>query len=213
MAIAVVNAVSGGGATSYTGPTVSGSDTFGIVYVSGGTNITSAPTVTWDGVSMTCIATAFSSGHGAEICYLVNPASAGTIALSFTGGASNITSSAASYSGVDQASPIDASATTTGTSTDVTVDVTVVASNCWLAAGENWENNTITCGVGSTNRGGTNCYPGMDSNGTVGTGTQALHATQGVSAAFQIASFSFKPSAGAASSSRDARFLPLLGVG
>lgn len=187
---------------------------------------TSAPTVTctatYNGVSMTSInyAADTASFAGAQLFYLINPAT-GTnqvsVTTSVSGGTYTHSGLSTSYNGAAQTAQPDSSARTqTTTQTTVTQATTVVASNCWLVGIiSQGHGNYTSLGAGTTLRERGNLFGTLvDSNGTVGTGSQSLSITYPGSASSCAIVASFRPSTtisydtGATSRSR----LLLLGV-
>jgi len=159
-----------------------GSDRFLVVHVatykSGSGDIVTG--VTYNGVSMTLLNQETAQTEvETYMFYLANPAS-GSNTVSIKHPSNNyIWGIAGSYTGVDQTTPIDSSASgTTSGSTSITSTTTVVASNCWLIGGFENTNNMTTAGAGTTRRLLTShSLPWTsygDSNGTVGTGAQSL---------------------------------------
>lgn len=119
-----------------------------------------------------------------------------------------------SYTGCSQTGQPDASSGVyqSTASTNATITVTVVASDCWLL-GYSYGGGNTGAGAGTTNRGtavGSGILP-CDSNGTVGTGSQSLIQTQGNSA-YVALGMSIKPP-GAAAGGTVNRGFTLLGVG
>ena len=140
--------------------------------------------VTYNGVALTKLnsitAAVESSTQDGELWYLIAPATGShTIAVTLTGSVSHSASSAMSYTGVDQSSPIDSSNTgqnNSGTAT-FTLSTTVAKSNCWLVGGVMArDSGPPAAGTGTTLRGlnSGSWTTGGDSNGTVGTGSQSL---------------------------------------
>ena len=86
----------------------------------------------------------------------------------------------ASYTGVDQTTPIDTSVTSTTdtvSGVDKTLTITVTASDCWahLASSNNF--GTPTAGTNATLLNTATAGPGygvFDSNGTIGTGSYSM---------------------------------------
>lgn len=111
--------------------TVSGSDRVLIVGVTLYSNSTqTVSTVTYNGVSMTLIpsCTAEANDLRVEQWYLVAPATgANNVVVTPTATTPAISSVAASFTGVDQSTPIGTCATATGTSTGPSVNVTSAA--------------------------------------------------------------------------------------
>ena len=162
--------------------TCTGSNLILIVAIADGTGTTTG--VTYNNVSLTKIN---GTGYGTSLWYLINPAT-GThsVVVSRTNNqASSLGGVSASYSGVNQSSPIDSSNAITGTygSTDpLTVSTTVVKPNCWLVGTAIYFFGTSTRTLSSnrTSRGSwSNIVAGggtamimSDSNGTISTGSQ-----------------------------------------
>ena len=171
------------------------------------TNTTAASfTVTYNGVAMSKLGASITNGTLQSQCYyLVNPATgANTVSMSWTG-ASYCYSTAASYSGVNTASPIDSnSSNTSASATTLTASTTVGGSNCWTvttAMGGN--GNNPSAGAGTTLRSliALDSFVGiLDSNGTVGTGLQSLIANFSPAQAINMIIFSIAPAASASSS-------------
>lgn len=200
--------------SSVTSVAVSGSDTVGIVFVVGevaGDNITA---VTWNGVSMTKIgAVQNPSDRWMSAWWVASPASSTTIA--FTGG-SFWRSYSFYYTGAHQTAPIDSSNTgSTASASAITIATTVVASNCWqvMAKKDGRGNLTDTgSGVLASTRTGTDAggIGILDSNGTVGTGSQSGTDTlSGGTLPIQIGgiTFSLAPVGGGGGGSVNSNFL------
>jgi hypothetical protein len=94
--------------------------------------------VTWNAVNLTNIAgaTVDSSPNRSEIWYLLNTATTGShnVVVTMGGSVGGIGSGAMSFTGVDQTSPIDATASNSGTGNPSKAIVTV-ADNAWIAEG------------------------------------------------------------------------------
>lgn len=156
--------------------------------------------VTYNGVSMTFIGkTSYpgSARQGVAMYYLLNPAS-GTNTISVNG-SGNVSGFATSYTGVQQSSQPDSSATfNPSNATSITMTTTVVASGCWLVGVQADSVGGETAGAGTTIR---QTHPfGLsisDSNGTVGTGSQSLIINWSGSAANAGVIASFSPAAAA----------------
>ncbi len=135
---------------------------------------------------------------------------AGTANIDVTGSTfTNI--SATSYTGCHATNPDSNNGSDNGglVTSSLTMSTTVVASNCWLA-GSIYGGGTYTAGAGTTRR--TNAATSvMDSNATVGTGSQSLVMDQALD--FVAANIvSIAPVAAAATTTRTF-YLNLLGVG
>lgn len=159
--------------------TVTGSDTVLFVMVDTGNN---SPSVTFNGVSMTSLGTANAGGYYATLFGLLAPASGThTVVVTLGSGTNAISGNSTSYTGMNQSLTPDSSNTGTGTDgTTLTVSTTVVGANAWLMMGAGGERpTTYVAGSGTTLRDSqVNALPIgsalVDSNGTVGTGSQSL---------------------------------------
>lgn len=174
---------SNNGTTASVTHTITGSNTILIAVLVHNTN--EAGTVTFNGTSMTSIARASRNGRTAELFYLIAPTSgAHSLAASWATSGNGVIMGM-SYTGAKQSGQPDAFNTGTqqnGSSNQaLTVTATVVASNCWLVGGytdDHTAGDPSLVGTGTslnvfdfdTNASG---Y-GIDSNGTVGTGSQSL---------------------------------------
>lgn len=192
---------------------VSGSDTYGFVYVvgdSGGDNISA---VTWDGVAMTKVAAVQTpSDRYASLWRVANPASGAAIA--FTGG-SFWRSFSFYYTGAAQTGQPDSSNTGTSSgSTAISVASTVVASDCWLVmcqkdatGGATYTpSNALASMRANADAGGIAI---ADSNGAVSTGSQTGTLTGPGTGAHGGIVFSIAPADGGAVARKS---LTLLGV-
>lgn len=164
-----------------------GANTYLAVYFGISSGSGSVSSVTYNGTSMTQLATVNdSSALGLYAYYLVNPSSGTNNVSITTSGSGEITSYAVSYTGVNQITPIDSFATgNTGSTTDafITLNTTVVVSNCWLLGFGRIRNSSGSATISSNrtdrqagNHGG---YAGgvsaaSDSNGTISTGSQGF---------------------------------------
>jgi len=129
--------------------TAAGSDR--VLMVAGGIPTTDKlTTVTYNSVSCTKIQ-AFQLGdsRGCYLHYLVAPAT-GANNVVISGSSDAWIGAAATYTGVDQSSPIDASAVKrdAGTGSAFSLDVTSVTDNCWLVG-------SVRCGTAGTAGSGT----------------------------------------------------------
>lgn len=119
--------------------------------------------------------------------YLVAP-STGTHAIVCTTSSSILQEgSSVSYTGAKQTGQPDSTNTGgSGAATSFTLSTTVVATNCWLVGVLRDNGAGPSAGTGTTLRVtfGTFAAIQVDSNGTVGTGSQSLQATVGVAAAW-----------------------------
>lgn len=184
-ASAAASGSTGGSANTWS-HTCTGSNRLLIVVLTGppDSGAYSGNAVTYNGISMTEIGhTAVDNGTGdwyVSMWYLLNPAS-GTNTVSFTG-SNNLAGSSASYTGVNQSGQPDGSATANSAGSAVTTKTftsTVTASNCWQILGFRAMTAGWSAGAGTLLRqNSNNSYNQiLDSNGTVGTGSQSLIAT------------------------------------
>ena len=205
MAIAFDNATNGGNtpAISLTfAHTCSGVNRFLVVVV---TDLNATTTgVKYNGVAMTLLNT--QTGYGESFWYLVNPAS-GTndVVVTKSAGAASVGAVAASYTGVNQTTPIDSqSATTNSTTASVSASTTVVASNCWVigVTSENNDSNLNTVSGNLTQRVNQNWYASSnqlvaliyDSNATVSSGSNTVTSTKSSGINWvQVAAISIAP--------------------
>jgi len=159
MAIALDTSVQGpqGTDTSWTwSHTCTGDDRFLVVFAHQVSNLTGA---TYNGVAMT----ATSVTGDVKMFWIVNPASgANDIVVSGSSAYSRFCS--ASYTGVDQDSPINVQGgTSPGTVSTITGTLTTTIEDCWILMGMRG-NGTITAGTNTTLR----QKPGGDSQEAYG---------------------------------------------
>lgn len=140
------------------------------IFTSYGTTGDKISGVTYNSVSMTRVSGAtqidFVSGQSFYLYYLVAPdTGSNTLTITATG-SGEIYGTAVSYTGVNQASPIDNSTTTTSGGT---ITLTTVADNCWtLSFGRNTATGALTASTGTTQRSaGSGLYNIGDSNGAI----------------------------------------------
>lgn len=146
---------------------------------------TSGSSATYNSVSMTAFVTDLvcNTFQRQSSFRLAAPATgANTVAVSFTG-TGTVAVINQSYTGVSQGGLDSFSSFGSAGGSEAspgTQSTTVVASNCWLVGNHANGNTASTAGAGTTQRGtvtsGINFY-GLDSNGTVGTGSQSLQVT------------------------------------
>ena len=115
--------------------------------------------------------------------YLVAPSS-GTVTIEVSYASTNyVWATCASYTGVDQSSPIDSSgidSSGANTRNSITSTTTVVASDCWLIGGMFANAGGVSAGTGTIVRTTSPTdarLASVDSNGTVPTGSQSLNVT------------------------------------
>jgi hypothetical protein len=184
---------------SYTVP--AGHDFLAIAIYSTIDNVTA---VTYNSVSCTLVQkllmTGAAAGQYIHLYQIASPTvgTANITVTSSTGLAGYI--SGLSYSGVDTASPIGASATNGSSSTaSLTTSVTTTTDNSWLI-GFAYTGNTMSAGAGTTLRGGAvaGILSMIDSNGAkTPTGSHSLIVTQTASFAGAIVA-ELKPASGPA---------------
>jgi hypothetical protein len=179
MAIAFDNAAGQDSASSTMSYTCTGSNLILLVgiYINNSAS-DSVSAVTYNSVSMTRVAIKTDGAESGYLYYLINP-STGSNTISMTHSNQIGTALAASYTGTNQSSQPDSHGEGEQTNGTFTQSTTVVASNCWLVGMFTGDSgNDITAGTGTTRR----VRPGnqavwMDSNATVGTGSQSLVGT------------------------------------
>ena len=177
LAFGAVTSVTTGNPT--TGPTVTGSDTIGIVFHMGDSAADNLSAVDWGGSAMTKITSVKTPGdRWISAWYVIAPSSGATI--TFTGSTVNRAFSLY-YTGAKQTGQPDSSNTgTSSANAAITVATTVVASNCWTLMFQKDDTGSITysTSVGTMR---INADAGglamSDSNGTVGTGSQSTTLT------------------------------------
>ena len=126
--------------------------------------------VTYNGVSMTEIGTAFAIGSdNLSAWYLVNPATGANNVVATLSGTGGGQGGSLSYTGASQTGQPDANNTTSGSGTSLTNTLSTVADNSWRAIYAHWSaGGTIVAGTNSTKRGSANTNEGwFDSNGPI----------------------------------------------
>lgn len=142
---------------SWTGPTVSGSDTIGFVrvYIEGTGAADNLTGITWNGSSMTLAAKKIRGNNiGWEyLYYIYAPGSASTVTVSVSPASYIDGGMAAYYTGAKQSGGMNVtnSASAVGNSLDVSVTTTV--DNCWVVGSGISDNGGIGAGTGMTSRG------------------------------------------------------------
>lgn len=138
--------------------TCSGVDRILLVQVWCGSNRTIS-SITYNGVSMTELSTltggSIGAGERTAVYYLIAPATGANNVVVTLSGATSIASNSASYTGVDQTNPIDASRTETDldTGTSYAESITSNANNCWAVWGtREYAGRTITAGANTAVR-------------------------------------------------------------
>jgi len=188
MAIAFDATTYGGFATATSltfAHTVTGSDTLLLVGVQGDSATDAITGVTYNAVGMTLVAKIQHSPPTGRWIYLFRLAGAATGAHNVvisSSGSIFIQGFAASYTGVDQTTPIDSfnSGNSAAGQTTYTISTTVVGSNCWLASFFNLFSGVagpLTAGTGSTRRATDTNFTSaalFDSNGTVASGSRSM---------------------------------------
>lgn len=121
-----------GASYTYTGPSISGTNTYLIVanIQDGNGNIVGPTGMTYDGTQMTEIANNITYYDGVlSVFGIANPATGKTIGINFGVSVGNCFSLAIYYTGVNQTTPFRTAATAYGASTPATVNVTNSATN------------------------------------------------------------------------------------
>lgn len=209
------------GATSLTwAHTCTGTDRILILAI--GMNADTTCTATYNGVAMTEIGNAQRSAGGVKtfLFYLINPSTGSNNIVASFGASTGADSGAVSYTGAKQSGQPDSfTATFNDATTSFNVATTVVASNCWLVGGTRMQDGlaepTTAGGITITESPTTGAGQKTtfsDSNGTVGTGSQSITWGQGGADNISGVVASIAP-APDATTTRDARYLTLLGVG
>lgn len=129
--------------------TISGSNSLLVVTVGTLNNVT--VTATYNDVSMKkAVEARNASGAYSTIFYLVNPDTGNNnIQVNFSG-TPNGTFGGVSFTGVDQVNPIDATATTTGTAQNKSLNITTNYNNSFLIDSCNASTGNHTVGAGQT---------------------------------------------------------------
>lgn len=137
---------------------------------------------------------------------------ANTFSYTFSTSKGRLSACTASYSGVSQTDVPDSKIDKQQAATNFTQTATVVASNCWLWAGESNDSGTPTAGAGLTLRSNGGAVDAQieegDSNATVGTGSQSMTFNSTGSWTFGGTIISMAPSGGAVTRMT----LPILGA-
>jgi hypothetical protein len=139
--------------------------------------------VTYNGVAMTQIGKRSSQANTFVYLYrLEGPATGTNNIVASANNSSDIGIVAASYTGAKQSGQPDSSAVANGTAASYSASTTVVASGCWLVAANVNNGGGFAAGSGATSRGiiafsGGSQNMLVDSNATVGTGSQSLGVT------------------------------------
>ncbi|HNG97742.1 MAG TPA: hypothetical protein PLW93_05710, partial [Candidatus Absconditabacterales bacterium] len=136
------------GTTMTVSHTCTGTDRAIVVNV--GTDGNKVSGVTYAGVSLTLVGsyTADGAGNGTTCWVLANPASGANNVVITTSSSATIMCQIASYTGVDQGSPVGSSVTNgPTTTTSFTQTVTTTVNNSWLVmCGKGRSGNTLTAG-------------------------------------------------------------------
>lgn len=155
----------------------------------------SAPTATYNGVSMTLVVEATSTELGSfqreRLFVLVAPATgSNNVVVSFGATVVAGEAQAASYTGVDQTTPTEASGSVSNgaaSTSSPACTATVVSSGAWLVGCVQqslYYTGTITAGAGTTVRQSALACAFADSNGAVSTGAQGLAYSSNTSTAW-----------------------------
>lgn len=136
--------------------TCTGSDRILFVTIQGQTNSDNVTGVTYAGVSMTLIDKDLypTNGRWSYLYYLIAPTTGANNIVISASVTTFLGSAAASYTGVDQTSPIDASTkNTTSSASSLTTTLTTTTDNCWTVMGNaNGIGNSTGGGSGTTLR-------------------------------------------------------------
>lgn len=187
-------------AISRTSVAVSGSNTVGIVFVSGDTGSDSINSVTWNSVSMTKINAVQTPGDRWNSVWCINnPASATTIA--FNDNADNYWRNYNAYYTEAVCPPVDSSNTgTTASASSISVATTVVDAGSWVIAFQKGASGGRTYSASdaiTTMRVATDdaSMSIADSNGATGSGskTATQTITAGANEAHSMITFSLAP--------------------
>lgn len=115
--------------------TCTGSNLILFVFAENQPNGSPVTGVTYNGVAMTQIGSTLNSGgnSAANLWYLIAPATGThTVTMSASGGfGGNFEGVSASYTGVDQTTPINVSPNGSGTGTSATTSTTTTVDKCW----------------------------------------------------------------------------------
>ena len=154
----------GSATLSFTGPTITGNNTIGVVMVHSYT--TAEISITWGGVNMTQVDSITNSlvynNLRLSLFYILNPSSDGTVVVTRGSNSFWIRATAAYYTGAKQSEQPDASANNKSISgTSLSTSVTTVADNCWTILAFQDDNGSGTAGTNCTQRGTMKYY---DSN-------------------------------------------------
>lgn len=177
--------------------TTSGSDRFLKVGVS--VNTSTLSSVTYAGTDVGAIAEVnVGGGHRAYMRGLVAPATGANNVVVTTAALSNITSTAESYTGVDQVTPNDTAATASGNSTAPSVNVSSATDDLVIDTVEDTGSGTLAADASQTQRqsnsgggNGTRC----GSSEEAGAATVTMSWTKGTSTVWGIIGVSINPAA------------------
>ncbi len=121
---------------TWTGPTVSGANTIGLVLI-GYRGTPTLTGVTWGGVAMTNVASATTADgantRGVAVYYILNPGSAASVVVSASSNWTTLFACSCYFTGVNQATPIDTGMTNTAAaSTTFAAGLTTTYANEYL---------------------------------------------------------------------------------
>lgn len=131
------------------------------------TSNTTVSGVTYNSVSMTQINTvSFAFGQGNTYIFGLKNPSTGSNSVAVTlAGANTSVAGAMSFTGVDQTTTTEGSATASGSGSPGTVNVTTVADNDWVVDAVGSNDTTITVGADQTQRVNVSASLGMSHEG------------------------------------------------
>mgnify|MGYP001561318198 CR=1 FL=1 len=156
--------------------------------------------VTYAGVAMTSVGSVANGAQISHLWRLVNPATgANDVAITLSGGGTDIVGCAISVTGAHQTSPVGTFASATGTSTAVTVNVTSAADELVVDMAS-VDAGALTVGAGQDSR--CNATAGDNQGGgstEAGAGTVTMSWTSTVSSAWATGGVSVKVAAAGAS--------------
>lgn len=171
---------------------------FVVAWVRGGVGEGDNKSATYNGVPMTKLGYGVMSGDRSMTAFYLLAAPTGSNTVAFSGGTINRTG-AASYFGVGglDAGPVSNTATS---ASSFSISATVVNANSWLIGELSAVTGTLAGASGDAIRVNSTDSCSVDSNGPVGSGSQALGITNGSSTNYAGSMGSFYPTGGAVSS-------------
>lgn len=192
--------------------TCTGSNRILFVTIQGQINSDNVTGVTYAGTSMILVDKDLypTNGRWSYLYYLVAPTTGANNIVISANATIFMGSAAASYTGVNQSTPIDASTkNTTSSASSLTTTLTTTTNNCWTVMGNaNGIGNSTGGGSGTTLRQTDGSgYALFDSNGPVSTGSTSLISQFSGSGPMVQIMAAFRPVAGATVNSGFLRFM------